>query len=203
MKKITLLIFIFTGFNLYSQADEIDKKNIAWFSPSSATHVNGLMFNFWSREDTKLSNIYPVINGIEFNINPIGFFTPFIFAIHSIDPDTHQPSYESIDLTKCKKVNGLQIGLIDMEKSIINGLDINATGSFDTKTNGITLSLVMNKHYAVNGLTIAAIGNHDINCNGIQIALFNSCQELNGIQIGLWNVNQKRRLPFINWNFKN
>jgi hypothetical protein len=38
---------------------------------------------------------------------------------------------------------------------------------------------------------------------GVQIALFNSSMNFKGIQIGLWNKNQKRSLPFINWNFKN
>ena len=166
------------------------------------------MFNYWPRnQGSKFPDNYPQINGIELNINPLGAFMPFLLTINSLDPETHQPlsseNIEAINFKEYKHINGLQIGLINMEKSVINGLDINASGSFESKTNGITLSLVMNKHYVVNGVTFATIGNHDIKCNGVQIGLFNSCKDLKGIQIGLWNKNQKRSLPFINWNFKN
>ena len=37
---------------------------------------------------------------------------------------------------------------------------------------------------------------------GLQIGVVNKSKNLRGIQIGIWNVNQKRRLPLINWNFK-
>jgi len=89
-----------------------------------------------------------------------------------------------------------------MEPTIVNGLDINITGSLESKTNGLTISLVMNKHYISNGLTFALIGNHDTKCNGVQIGLINSAVDLKGLQIGLWNKNQKRNMPIINWNFK-
>jgi hypothetical protein len=60
----------------------------------------------------------------------------------------------------------------------------------------------MNKHYVSNGLTFAFIGNHDTKCKGIQIGLINSAVDLKGLQIGLWNKNQKRSMPIINWNFR-
>jgi len=37
---------------------------------------------------------------------------------------------------------------------------------------------------------------------GLQVGLFNRTKKLRGIQIGLININEKRILPFINWNFK-
>lgn len=214
MKKSALIIvLILCGLKTYSQSDstlttdsnEVDKKYIAWISPSHATHVYGLMFNYWPRNDGYKYSKYPKINGVELNVMPLGIFLPFILAVHSLGPETHKPpveKIESIDFKSFKKINGIQIGLINMEPTIINGLDINAAGSFESKTNGVTISVVMNKHYFVNGLTIGTIGNHDTKCNGVQIGLINSCKQLKGFQIGLWNKNQKRSLPIINWCFK-
>jgi hypothetical protein len=181
------------------------KKNVAWFSPSKATLVNGVMFNVFPvmiNEDTKN---WPRINGIEIEISPLSIFFPFLAAIYSLDPETHQPIYDTIQpLNKSdfKEINGLHIGLGDTESKWVNGIDISATGSFDSYVNGASISLIMNKHWKINGISIAVIGNHDIETNGVQISLINSSLKLCGFQIGLWNKNQKRSLPFINWVLK-
>ena len=173
-----------------------------WYSPTKeATDVYGLMFNVFPKMTNSHSNS---IYGIELNISPIGFFVPFVTAIHSIDPETHQvinTDVNEINFAKYKKIYGLQIGIANLEPSVIYGLDISLSGSFESKTNGATISLVMNKHDIINGLTIAAIGNHDTYCRGVQIGLINTCRDLRGFQIGIWNKNQKRALPIINWCF--
>lgn len=210
---LTIVIFLLWGFKLFPQTDtkkvngstDNHKKYIAWISPSRATHVYGFMFNFWPRNQGYKYDKYPQIYGAELNTNPLGMFVPFVLALHSLSPETHQPPAEKIDtinFKSFKKIYGIQIGLINMEPTIINGLDLNASGSFDSKTNGVTISAVMNKHYFVNGLTIGIIGNHDTKCHGIQVGLINSCKQLKGFQFGLWNKNQKRSFPIINWCFK-
>ncbi len=206
MRQITTIILLVIGLNLCGQdtisEQDDNKKYVAWFSPSKATHLYGLMFNFFPSESFEK---YPIIYGSEINLNPIGLFTPFVLFVHSFDPKTHCPvaqSLDSIPFDSFKIVHGLQVGLINMEPTIVNGLDINITGSLESKTNGLTISLVMNKHYISNGLTFALIGNHDTKCNGVQIGLINSAVDLKGLQIGLWNKNQKRNMPIINWNFK-
>jgi hypothetical protein len=210
MRQITITILLIIGLQLFGQekpSEQVkNKKYIAWFSPSKTTELYGLMFNFSPRfPDYNSTDKYPVIYGSEINLNPIGLFTPFVLAIYSIDPATHCPvakSLDSIKFDRFKIIQGIQVGLINMEPTIINGLDINISGSFESKTNGLTISLVMNKHYISNGLTIALIGNQDTKCNGVQIGLINSAVNLKGVQIGLWNKNQKRNFPIINWNFK-
>jgi hypothetical protein len=195
MNKLVLISFIFCT-NCFSQ----ESKNFIWYGPSDATHINGLMFTFWPKEKGKL----PVINGAEINLCPVAIFFAPMLLIHSVlDKDTNQPLSQELDNFKdFKKVNGIQIGFGNLDKTVINGIDINLSGSFESKVNGITVSGVLNKHYLVNGLTIGPMGNHDINCTGIQIGLLNSCKNLRGIQIGLWNKNQKRKLPFINFAFR-
>lgn len=211
-KKITnplvLVLLLSITSPLFSQNDTLknppatDKKYIMWVSPSKATHVYGLMFNVWPKDHGP----YPKINGIEFNICPIGAFTPFLTALYSLDIGKMMNSNDDLlpvsTLNNFKTVNGLQVGLFNPEPTVINGLDISATGSFESVTNGVTLSAVRNGHYIINGLTVAAMGNSDYTCNGVQIALINSCKNLKGFQFGIWNKNQKRSLPFINWCFK-
>jgi hypothetical protein len=206
-------IFLITIFSLnisaytqtvYRDTTEI-KKNVAWYSPSNATIVNGVMFNVFPvmiNEDTKN---WPKINGLEIEISPVSIFSPFLAVINSLAARTHQPVDDSIQpLIKSdfKEINGLHIGLGDMESKWVNGIDISATGSFFSFVNGASISLFMNKHYKINGVSLAAFGNHDIETNGIQIGLFNSSLKLYGVQFGLWNKNQKRSLPIINWVLK-
>ncbi len=210
--KATILIQLLLGsYNLSSQNDSInnqkssviDKKYIMWASPSKATHVYGLMFNFWNKDH----GLYPKIYGTEFNISPVGIFAPFLISLYSLDiPKTFNKSDDLVcpaNYDGFKKVNGLQLGFINLEPTVINGLDINASGSFESVTNGVTVSLVRNEHFVVNGLTVAVIANTDYKCRGTQIALLNNCNDLKGFQFGLWNKNQRRSLPFINWAFKN
>lgn len=210
--KITShLLFLFVllcSLKLFSQEDSLkqasptDKRYIIWASPSKATHVYGLMFNIWPKD----SMPYPKINGVEFNICPATVFSPFILAVFSLDVgrilNMNSDSLPLNALKNFKKINGLQLGFMNQEPTVINGLDINASGSFESVTNGLTLSAIRNEHYVINGITVAAMENLDHTCNGVQIALLNSCKQLKGFQFGLWNKNQKRSLPLMNWCFK-
>ncbi len=197
--SIWLTIFCFTIPSLLAQDQ---KRCPIWVSPSTATDVYGIMLNFWPNEFT---SSYPNIYGMELNLNPIGIFVPFVLLIHSLNSESHNfidTNIDSIDFSVYKKIYGMQIGTINLEPSFIYGLDINISGSFHSKVNGLTLSLIMNKHDIINGLTFAMMGNHDVQCRGIQIGLINSSKNLKGLQFGLWNKNQKRSLPIINWCFK-
>ena len=207
---LILLLFVVELFGQTKASEPRNEKYVLWVSPSSATHVYGVMLSFFPKLPEPGSNDYypnnlPTIYGAEVNLSPLGLLMPFPLLVHSIDPETHLPlasSVDSIPFDKFKIIHGLQIGFANMEPTITNGLDISVTGSFESKSNGVTLSLVMNKHYISNGLTFAFVGNHDIECKGVQIGMLNSAVNLKGIQIGLWNKNQKRNLPLINWAFK-
>jgi len=98
----------------------------------------------------------------------------------------------------------------------VNGVTIDGFGHYYFKTNGISLAGIMNFTQVINGFQFALVYNFSYRTNGLQTALFNFSKESNGIQfgivnntaklrgiqIGLWNVNSKRKLPLINWNFK-
>jgi hypothetical protein len=54
----------------------------------------------------------------------------------------------------------------------------------------------------VNGLHAAFLMNDSYELLDLEIGLLNRTQLLKGFQIGLWNVNSKRKLPLINWSFE-
>ena len=197
----TLLKFSILFIIIFCFTQKINGQNsIIGISPSKLEKVNGLMINVYPKDYSDSTN-FPTINGIELGVCPLTIFFPFLIAIYSLDPDFHQPLLDHKKFQNHKKINGVHVSFFNMEPTLINGLDINASGSFESNVNGITCSLVINKHHNMNGLTIAILGNHDTKCNGVQVGLFNSSKKLRGFQFGLWNKNEKRSLPFINWNF--
>ncbi len=207
---IILLLFGLKSFsqdntNLKKDSTLYNKKYIAWYYPSRATHVYGLNIDIWFKEGLWYQNTYPTINGLDINLNPIGILAPIIVLLGSLDSAFNSaPSLEmtdTINFSKFKQINGIQIALLNMDATVINGLNINAFASRETATRGVTLSLLSNKEYFTNGLTLALFGNHNTKCKGMQIGLSNSCRQLKGFQLGLWNRNQKRSLPLINWCF--
>ena len=205
--------------NVNAQIDsikfDINKKYIIWFSPTKArvTHVYGIMFNFFPNMDLVcndgICDVYEPaykIYGLDLNLNPLALLATctmlpvhVIFGFRTIHGAPDLSEVDSINFSQFNRINGLQIGSINAE-NIVNGLDLSAA-CFDSNNNGVCISIVMNRHYVMNGITIAAIANHDMKCNGIQISLINTSKQLKGVQIGLWNINQKRSLPFINWCF--
>ncbi len=217
MLKLSYLLFLTLLANtLFSQVDSLNidtnnlvneenKKYIAWVSPSSATHVNGLMFNFLSKSLFYDNPSFPKINGIELSLDPLALFVSFPVAIHSILPVQTPPiDYSSDhDFKKDEVINGLRLGTGSFDPAFVNGAAITFTGTYHSKINGVVISAIINKNYIVNGVTIGGMGNYDVKCRGVQIGLFNKCDNLRGFQIGLWNKNQKRSLPIINWSFRN
>ncbi len=207
-----IIFFVLSALNSQSQnnvaltndSNNIDKKYVIWYSPSHATHVYGLMVNFFFKEGVWYQNTYPTTYGVELNLNPIGIVAPLMILLASTDSAFNSPPLltDTVNFSSFKQINGLQIALLNMDVTVINGLNINAFASRETATNGLTFSLLSNKEYFTNGLTLALLGNHNTRCYGVQIGLVNSCRKLRGVQLGLWNKNQKRSLPIINWCWK-
>ncbi len=197
---ITILIFISAFFigkiNVHSQNDKTS--NFITFYPSKTTKTNGLGISYWYNT----ANEKHQINGVRIGINPLGLFSPFLTIIHASDfynsNYDYDYDYNDFDLSNINVVNGIDLSLINFEKTKINGLEINITGGFKTVVNGISIGTA-NKHYQFNGLEISILGNKSKKCRGIQIGLVNKCSNLKGLQIGLWNVNQTKSLPLINW----
>jgi len=204
MRKIILGLLVLvtyscgTGKMATKESEQVNKKYVAWYSPSQVNDVYGMMFEVFPREYPKeYLNIY----GVDFNICPLGALSLMSAAPYLVIPDMEMHNYENAE-DVYKKIYGLQLALLNFDLSIIYGLDINAVCSLgDNKINGISFAPLQNRNRVVNGLSIAVLSNNDIRCRGVQIGLFNTCSDLKGFQIGLWNKNIKRSLPIINWNF--
>jgi len=185
-----------------------DRKCFVGVWPSEVDHVNGVMFNFWDKTNTKPEDgefELPTTNGLELILNPLGIMTvPISLFVGLGYPNAKKPFTEeeyNLEIEKeFKKVNGLLLALLNLESTSIKGVEINLSGSLGTIIKGVSIGATVNKRYELNGLGVG-IGNFDTKVNGVQIGVLNTSLKLKGIQIGLWNKNEKRSLPFINWNF--
>ena len=83
----------------------------------------------------------------------------------------------------------------------MNGVSLTGAILSTGRMNGISVCGIANIAETGNGLQLA-ISNVSRDYRGLQIGLFNNAKNLRGVQFGLWNRNGKRRLPFVNWQFK-
>jgi hypothetical protein len=176
-------------------------KNIAWYTPTKATEINGLTMGL----QTTFDDENPLaINGVNLNADGlsafIGMFAMvYIFTNTDLDkmPDTLNKSNVNSSL------NGLSIsagGLLNSSMRV-RGVSINGVVSSANEMVGLHITGTQNITEAFKGVVITGITNRTLKGRGLQIALFNVCKDLKGVQLGLWNVNSKRSLPFINWRF--
>lgn len=114
-------------------------------------------------------------------------------------------------------VNGINAGFVGTYISKMNGLSITAMQGFSDRVNGVQVVGCINvvsqlngaqlciyfnvSNIESNGLQLAA-ANFAKRHNGVQIGAFNKAADLRGFQFGIWNVNGRRKLPLVNWQFK-
>ncbi|MDA6071146.1 hypothetical protein NJT12_16135 [Flavobacterium sp. AC] len=106
-------------------------------------------------------------------------------------------------------MNGLNISAGNKFKNF-NGLSVTVLGTIADQQNGISIGLysannnltgsaigVYNRSYQLSGLHIGVFNQARIN-KGLQIGVFNK-SDSKGFQLGFWNVNNKRAMPFLNF----
>ena len=98
------------------------------------------------------------------------------------------------------QVNGLNICVVSVMNKM-NGVSVTAAILSTENMNGISVCGIANMINTGSGLQLA-VSNVSREYRGVQIGLFNNAKNLRGVQLGLWNTNGKRRLPFVNWQFK-
>ena len=201
---ITMLLF--NSLCYASDTIRVDslKHKVIGFSPSKNTrNINGVLLKYFDQEDGFTPK---KVNGLGMGFNPLGLFFPALLVVYLPGADrwSLNNDYGVIPENKMNKINGVQLSLINMEPTITNGLEINISSNINTYavTNGIAVSPILNFHHEIKGVSVAPLANVGQKCRGLQIGLYNSCKDFRGLQIGAWNENGKRKLPFINWNFK-
>jgi len=182
-----------------------DKPKVFGFSPSKKTkNVNGILLKYYDEIDAEISP--KKVNGLGLGMNGLGIFFPFLMLVN-VGSINHW-GFSDLQMDKLpekmNKISGVQISIINMEPTVTNGLEFNVSSNIGAPSviNGVSVSPLYNFHHTSNGLVISSLANISEKCRGFQIALFNSCNDAKGLQIGFWNINQKRKLPLINWNFK-
>lgn len=182
-----------------------DKAKMFGFSPSKKTkNVNGVLLKYYDEIDNEISP--KKVNGLGLGLNGLGIFFPFLMLVNvgSIGNWGLSEVTTAALPAKMNTINGFQLSIINMEPTVTNGLELSFSSNIGAPSviNGVSISPLYNIHHTSNGLVISPVANISQKCRGLQIALFNSCKDSRGIQIGFWNENEKRKLPFINWNFK-
>jgi hypothetical protein len=176
-------------------------KKWVWFTPTNVNKISGL--NLGIQTMTTADNDSLIIRGVNINADLLSMFGAMygiFFVINTPHPNSYPDSVNKKEINS--EVTGLSLsggGLIgDMR---VRGLSINGGMSSVLETTGLHISGILNTTGEFRGVVISGLCNRAIKGRGVQISLLNFCKNLKGIQLGLWNVNSKRSLPFINWGF--
>lgn len=177
----------------------IIKKGV-WFTPSAANKIKGVNVGLLTMN----------FNGKPLAINGVNINADLLMALFSIHALVLIPSTNSLvnmpdtvdRIAMHDTVTGLSFsggGLAD--DMLVKGVSINGLTCMVTEANGLTITGLQNRTEAFKGVEVCSLRNRAIHGRGVQIGLLNICKNLKGIQLGLWNVNSKRKLPLINWSF--
>lgn len=174
-------------------------RNFIWLSPLRAKEINGLAVGI-ATGNSMFSEMPVKINGVNLNVDLITGVASIMISFYNFTKINAEHYNDSSLLEGKTSINGISLsagGIIQGKK--FNGLFINGGMCEGDYANGIYISGVRNMFYDFKGISFSIIRNDSYVCKGLQIGLINTCKHLKGIQIGLWNVNSKRKLPFINW----
>jgi hypothetical protein len=207
-KVIVLFLMSFLCSDLKAQVEPPKTRNGLWFLYSKAKTINGIGLSVNALSDTE-PYLNTTVNGLNLQIDPIMFMAASIALVHLIDPEFRNRYSYGEDSMRTDSIrgflphlvtNGVNIKFTSAVTEKTNGLNIHLIDISDNSTNGMVISFA-GKRNVVNGFAIAAFSNVDKTVRGVQMGLFNKVHRLKGFQLGLWNINQKRSMPLINWAF--
>lgn len=227
--KLRLIIMLVVTFGLKSFAQDsttivkeifIPKRTqIFSLSPISkkVDLVNGMVLGAGHFENSNVN--YQKINGINIEVNPDIILIPYLTMVRAdiiYDSSLIGKPLSDTLVTPKKSINRLKINGFNISSGAFmvdtdfNGLNI-STFNIYNNCNGLNIAPIFTSANKMNGLTISSINVFN-NLNGVSIGLINKSNKMNGIQIGLynssnscglqlgfWNTNNKRTMPFINW----
>ncbi|OJJ22582.1 hypothetical protein BKI52_07845 [marine bacterium AO1-C] len=195
---------------LNTQAQKINKatrpkvKNVLGFTPANAQKMNGVALgvsftNRLLKSETGQKAL--VINGLNMGLNPFSLYAS-LFAEEFRPYERDIEYYDKVLVPASEgQINGVSVSVFHSNAIKIQGLAIAASVTSVDEINGVSVSGVSNLAYKLRGVSVAIVKNSVVQAHGIQIGLYNKAVDLRGFQFGLWNVNGRRSLPFINWQF--
>lgn len=182
-----------------------DEKSFVWYTPNEVEKIRGLAIGLMAEnmknDELGIRDSLKIV-GLNIEINPIGL-------MWLANGNISGPYVDSLDFynTKVKGlyetiVNGVNLSLVgSVNEMQINGVNVGGANTVVDEINGFSVSGLNTFSYVLNGVSISAIRNRAEISKGLQVALYNKSTTLCGVQLGLWNVNGRRSLPLINWQF--
>jgi len=216
MKTKLSIIALLISLIIFGQDSSKIKSSLITVNPQKTIrNTNG--FNVGILDDYQKQRI----NGINFQINPLTLLYPLIPQAISVPIENKSTvTVNGLHLSTGgmmdgKKLNGLGISMYHHSRTT-NGLSVNFFNNTSGNLNGVHVSGFANSSEKGIGLNMAFLGNYSNDFKGMQISVFNDSEKMRGVQIGLvnktknlkgfqfglWNVNERRKFPIINWNFK-
>lgn len=174
------------------------RKNIAWVLPTRANVINGLALGLHTGQ---IYGRQLTINGLNINADVPAVFVSMMSSVMMLMKIPLASISDSADTDwHITNINGLSVSMGGLMRCRnINGLSLNGGMCAGMKARGLFVSGGYNVFTDFKGISIAGLRNIAAKGRGIQIGLLNTCKHFKGLQIGLWNVNDKRKLPFLNW----
>jgi hypothetical protein len=173
-------------------------KNFAWALPTRANQINGWAIGVHTGQ---IFGRTLTINGLNTSADVPAMFVSMMSSMDILQKVPLASLGENSDKDWfITNINGISLsmgGLLRCRN--INGIAVNGGICSALRTRGIIVSGGYNGIHDFKGLSICGLRNVSVKGRGIQIALINVCKNFKGLQIGLWNVNGKRKMPFINW----
>lgn len=174
------------------------RKNIAWALPTRANQINGLAVGIHTGQ---LYGRKLTINGLNINADVPAVFVSMMSSVMMLMKIPLASISDSADTDwYITTINGLSISMGGLMRGRnLNGIMLNGGMCSAMNARGIFVSGGYNIFTDFKGISIAGLRNVAAKGRGLQIGLLNTCKHFKGLQIGLWNVNSKRKMPFINW----
>ncbi|ROI00588.1 LA_2272 family surface repeat-containing protein [Chryseobacterium daecheongense] len=183
--------------------------------------VNGLTvgLGFDSRYAPNTQSNFQKVNGLNLDINPLGFLIWMFYDPSRIAFKEAYLQVNGINISAAGYVRGVNHNGVSLSMynygNTMNGMLVSAITTDIEKGNGVLISGLGISAKELKGLSISIfndantlkgmqIGFHNkaTTGKGLQIGIVNKSDKLRGLQIGFWNKNGKRKLPLVNWNFK-
>lgn len=227
--RILTVVGLLISSGVIAQNSNKEVKNFFWTFHTQNTVVNGLSAGIFSGFGVKERKV--TTNGIRLEIPGLGLLMPIANGTEITNIKTVSGKLKASEYIFDETVNGINISSGSIGDLKFNGVTLGLIGQYGVLSNGVSASLVMNSMNKTNGLQASGLLNENLYTNGIQVSLGNVSVLMNGIQIGgrnyiyqsgygiqigvvneakgfkglqfgIWNENNKRSLPLINWNFK-
>jgi len=179
--------------------DTVYRKKSVWFIPPFDTNVDeikGLALGLMAYPGNNKK--YLIVKGVCIEVLGFGFLAPLYGSFLRKDASVYNQEASPTNVTK-KGLNINAAGAIGDEE--ISGVYIGGISTNVNKLEGFAFTGLNTIAMEMKGVCISGLRNQAKKARGVQIALLNSSKNFKGIQIGIWNKNQRRSLPLINWNF--